>query len=237
MRWPTSNILLMALLTLSVSCERQAKKQPEEVTEDAVVATLQHAEPIFENDYVKAIRFTLKPGGKLPTHEGAGRAIYSLSDYRIKWMEGDRQTEKKWKKGQVHWHDAAQHAVENIGNTRAEYLVVTRKEAVLPPLEGHEASPAPSELPAEHASVVFENDQVRVMEVKLPSGEKQPAHLGGHRLIYALTTYDTQYSSGETGTKESAVKAGTAHWHGPDKHAVENTGKTSANYLIFEFKK
>ena len=152
-------------------------------------------------------------------------------------MEGDRQTEKEWTKGQVHWHDAAQHAVENIGKTEAEYLVVSRKDSGLPPIEGDEASPAPSELPAEHASVVFENDQVRVMEVKLPSGKEQPMHSGGYRLIYALTAYDTKDSSDKTGTKESAAKVGTAHWHGPDKHAVENTGKTSANYLIFEFKK
>ena len=237
MRWPTFNILLIALLNLSVSCERQQKKPPEEVTQGADVPTPQHAEPVFDNDYVRAVRFTLEPGDKLPLHQGARRTIYSLSDYKIKWMEGERQTEEEWKKGQVHWHDAAQHAAENIGNTKAEYLVVARKDAVLPLLEGDEISHTISELDVAYSSVVFENEDVRVMEVKIPRGEKQPMHSGGHRLIYALTAYDAKYSSDKTGTKESAVQAGTAHWHGPDRHAMENTGETSADFLIFEFMK
>ena len=237
MRWPTLNVLLVALLNLSLTCERQEKKPPEEVTQDVVVPTPQHAEPMFNNDYVKAVKFTLGPGDKLPLHQGTRRVIYSLSDYKIKWMEGDLQTEKQWKKGQVHWHDAAQHAVENIGKTEAEYLVVARKDAVLPLLEGDEISHAISQLDVAYSSVVFDNEDVRVMEVKIPSGEKQPMHSGGHRLVYALTAYDAKYRSDKMGTKESTVKAGTAHWHGPDKHAVENTGQTSANFLIFEFKK
>lgn len=237
MRWLAFNILLVALLSLSFSCKRQQKKSPEEITPDAVVATPQHAEPVFDNEYVKALRFTLEPGDNIPLHQGARRAIYSLSDYRIKWTEGERQTEKEWRKGQVHWHDAVPHAVENIGNTKAEYLVVARKDADLPLFEGDETSHAIDQLDVPYSSVILENEDVHVMEVKLPSGEKQQMHSGGHRLIYALTAYDAKYLSNEMETKESTVKAGTAHWHGPDKHAVENAGNTSASFLIFEFKK
>ena len=237
MRWPAFNILLIALLSLSFSCERQPKKSPGEITPDAVVATPQHAEPIFDNDYVKALRFTLVPGDNIPLHQGARRAIYSLSDYKIKWTEGDVQTEKEWKRGQAHWHDAAQHAVENIGTSKAEYLVVARKDADFPVLEGDQKLSATNPPDTAHLSVLLDSEDVRVMEVELPSGQKQPMHSGGYRLIYALTAYDIEYRCDASETKESTVDAGTAHWHGPDSHAVENTGKTSANFLIFEFKK
>jgi quercetin dioxygenase-like cupin family protein len=212
-------------------------QREEEPLEDIVAAYPDNAKIVFDNAYVQAVEFMLKPGEKLPLHKGGARVLYSLSDYTIKWNEGGQVSEKKWQKGDVHWHDAVAHAVENIGETDADYLVVTRKTTALPETGDYDLAQDASQIDTAHAYIVFENEQVRIIEVQLAANESQPEHNGINRMIYALTNYHIQYSSDTLGTKETKMKAGDAHWHPADKHAVTNIGETAAHYLIFEFKK
>jgi hypothetical protein len=96
----------------------------------------------------------------------------------------------------------------------------------------HDASQADTE----HATAIFENEYLRVIEVKLATGESQPMHDGINRLIYSLNAYKIEYTSDQMDMKELTMEIGDIHWHGADKHAVKNTGETIAHYLIFEFK-
>lgn len=209
----------------------------QEVVQDIVTAYPDQTTLVLENDYVRAVEFSLQPGEKLPLHAGGPRVVYALSDYTIRWTEGGEVSEKSWKEGNVHWHSAIDHAVKNTGDTEAVYLVVTRKETPLPEVEGYDLAQDASQMDAEHASVLLDNEHVRVIRIDLPAGEKQQEHHGVYRLVYALNDYNTTYTSDKMGTKEFAGRKGTAHWHEPDAHAVENTGETTAMYVLFEFKK
>ena len=231
-RFSTIGISLVSLLTI-LSCGQQQEK----VVEDITAAYPANATIKFDNEYVKVVHFILKPGAQLPLHKGGPRVIYSLSDYKIKWTEGGQVTEKEWTKGQAHWHDAIAHAAENIGDTDASYLVVTRKEMGLPETGDMDIAQDASQQDAEHASIIFENEHVRLIDVNIASGESQPMHHGINRLIYSLNDYQIKYTSDKLGTKESKMTAGDVHWHTADKHAVENVGESAAHYLIFEFKK
>ena len=211
-------------------------QQQEKITEDTVTSQTTTETVQFENDYVKMVEFILKPGAIIPLHKGQPRAIYALSDYKIKWTEGDQVSEKEWKKGDVHWHDAIEHAVENIGDTDASYIVVTRKEMALPEAGNYAIAEDASQLDSEHANSIFENEHICMIEVKLAAGESQPMHHGVNRLIYSLTSYQIEYTSDQMDTKSMKIEAGDIHWHTADKHAVENNGETLAHYLIFEFK-
>ena len=137
----------------------------------------------------------IKPGDRLPLHKGGLRAIYSLSDYKLKWTEGDQETEKEWTKGYAHWHNAIEHAVENIGDTDANYLVVTRKEMALPETDDYDITQDASQLDSDHANIIFENEHVRIIEVKLAAGESQTMHHGINRVIYSLTSYQIKFIS------------------------------------------
>jgi hypothetical protein len=58
-------------------------------------------------------------------HAGINRIIYSLSDYDIKYDSGkDGSRNETFNQGDVHWHDACRHALENTGQTEAKFLVV-----------------------------------------------------------------------------------------------------------------
>jgi len=210
--------------------------KPEPV-EDILAASPELSALVFENEYVRVVEFALGPGDELPLHHGAKRVIYALSDYTIEWLEGDAPpATKEWTRGEVHFHDAMTHSARNTGSTEARYLVVSRKPTPLPIIEAYDVEADAAESDADHSKAVFENDQVKVIEVRIAPGEKQPAHHGLNRVIYALSDYTITYTSDRTGTEESVVKTGEAHWHESDEHAVENTGETEAHYLIFAWK-
>jgi hypothetical protein len=179
----------------------------------------------------------LKPGEKLPLHKGKPRAIYALSDYKIRWTEGDNTSEKQWQKGDAHWHDAIEHSIENVGNADANYLVVSRKQSALPEPGEYDLAQDASAIDTQHSKIAFENDHVRIVKTIIAPQESQTMHHGINRLIYALTDYHIKYTSDQTETKDTQMMAGSAHWHSADKHAVENIGTTPAEYLIFAFKK
>lgn len=106
----------------------------------------------------------------------------------------------------------------------------------LPPAGAYDFTQDASQVDTTHSKIIFENDHVRIITVELPPGEAQPGHHGTNRLIYSLSGYQIKYTSDQTDTLEATFEPGQAHWHGPDQHAVENIGATTAQFLIFEFK-
>lgn len=228
-------VLTVLLLTLFLVVTCGPKKA--EVVEDIVAAAPGMTRVIFENDYVRAIEFTVPAGEKLPLHKGAARVVYALSDYKILFTEGSESNEKEWFKGQAHWHDAIAHSLENIGETEAKFLVVARKDVPLAETAAYDVDSDAAMVDAMHTQMVFDNDFVRVAEVRIPPGSKQPMHHGLNRLIYALSDYTITYSSDQADDKESSFSAGDAHWHSADEHAVANSGETEAQFLVIQFKK
>jgi hypothetical protein len=108
-------IISLAAVLFIQSCGDQQPKAIEDITGEYP----DNAKVIFENNYVRAVEFMLKPGDNLPLHKGNPRAVYALSDYKIRWTEGDETTDKEWQKGDTHWHSADEHAVENVGTPPA----------------------------------------------------------------------------------------------------------------------
>lgn len=69
-------------------------------------------------------RVTLEPKSTIGAHFGTHRAIYSFTDYELSWEADGNVSKKAWSKGEVHWHTPGEHAVANIGDSVAEWLVV-----------------------------------------------------------------------------------------------------------------
>lgn len=190
---------------------------------------------VFENEHVRAMLVTLQPGDELPEHSGTERVVFSLTDYRILFTEDGESIERNWHAGQAHWHEARDHAVRNIGETEARFLVVARTDTALPGAgdvhTDHDAPPI-----EEGFETVFENDRVRITQVALAPGMAQDEHHGLHRLIYSLSEYNVRYRSDRMDAVERSFSAGDVHWHEADIHAVENIGSMEARFVVFEFK-
>ncbi len=234
--------LLPSLLLLGFTAEDSPEappriNHPSATIGDIVAEAPEYASVLLENEAVRTVLFRLQPGDELPEHAGRQRVVYALTDYQILFTEDGETRKKDWQAGQAHWHEAVNHAIRNIGDSEARFLVVARKPPELPEASHDEHSHDAVDVDGGFADLVLENDNVRVSRVSLPPGASQAEHHGLHRLIYSLSDYSIRYTSDRIGNVEHSFARGDAHWHQPDIHAVENIGTTTAEFAIFQFKK
>ena len=87
-------------------------------------------EVVFDNDRMAVHRVALTPGTALPSHYGAARIVYALTDYTLTFVdaEDDERTERSFSAGDLHDHEPGAHRFENTGDRRAEYLAVVFKQ-------------------------------------------------------------------------------------------------------------
>jgi len=87
-----------------------------------------------------------------------------------------------------------------------------------------------------HYSVVFENDQVRVLRVGVAPGEKTPMHEHPATVVIPLTDAVIRFTLPDGTTQEAKMTPGTPVWSPAGKHAGENLGKAKIEAIIVELK-
>jgi hypothetical protein len=99
------------------------------------------------------------------------------------------------------------------------------------------AAQDPVKVDPAHHKVEFENDQVRVLRITLPAGEKTPVH--EHPSGVAVFLNDSRNRVSPVGGKvdETPRKAGQVIPLVAGKHVVENPGTTKAEIIVVEVKK
>ena len=84
---------------------------------------------------------------------------------------------------------------------------------------------------SDHASMILENDYVKVMLFELKPNAGLPLHQGEPRLVYALSDYTIDWTEAGN-TTEKSWQSGDAHWHEAGAHAIKNTGTSDARFLV-----
>ena len=84
--------------------------------------------------------------------------------------------------------------------------------------------------------VLLENDQVRVLGVRIKPGEKVAMHSHPPNVVYYLSDGKIRLSSPGGKTEDREVKAGTAIWSEAAKHAAENVGNVEFTEVQIELK-
>jgi len=85
--------------------------------------------------------------------------------------------------------------------------------------------------------MIFENDSVRVCEVKCKPGEKIATHSHPDHVVYSVTDNKVKFTYPDGKTKEVNMKPGTASWIKAETHAGENVGSADLKVIVFELKK
>lgn len=84
--------------------------------------------------------------------------------------------------------------------------------------------------------VLFENEQVRVLEYHLKPGEKEPMHSHPAGVVYVLSGGKLKFTFPDGRIEERSATAGETIWREPVTHAVENVGDTEAHAIAIDLK-
>jgi len=83
---------------------------------------------IMENDRVRVLEASFKPGDKAIMHDHPDHLVYVLSDGKIKLKSSGKTDVLELKKGQAVFLKAQSHEAENTGKTDLHLLVVELKK-------------------------------------------------------------------------------------------------------------
>ena len=103
---------------------------------DPVTTNPDHYKVVFENDRVRVLEYTDRPGDRTTPHQHPDSVMHTLSSFRRRLSSGDQQREVDMPAGLTGWLPAQQHSGENIGDTDTHVLFVELKEAPAGP-PGH----------------------------------------------------------------------------------------------------
>jgi quercetin dioxygenase-like cupin family protein len=85
-------------------------------------------------------------------------------------------------------------------------------------------------------AVRFENDRVRVLELRLKPGEREAMHTHPQYVLYALTDYRVKNTTADGTVRVFDRKRGDVFWGEPVTHGGENVGDTEVRAVIVELK-
>ena len=84
--------------------------------------------------------------------------------------------------------------------------------------------------------LLFENDQVRVLEMSLKAGEKDNQHSHPSETVYFIKGGKAKIHLPDGGAMEADIPDGHVMWHEAWTHTVENLGTSDIRAIIVESK-
>ena len=94
----------------------------------------------------------------------------------------------------------------------------------------------PAKVAPKNVKVVFENNRVRVIEVRIKPGEKIPLHSHPANVTIALSDFKGKWLSDSGEPTVRQFKLDTVLWSEPITHASENVGSTEIHAIAIELK-
>ena len=84
-------------------------------------------------------------------------------------------------------------------------------------------------------SVLFENDRVRVLDVRMKPGARSAMHSHPDAVFYLLSPAKAKFTAGDGNTMEMELPPG-AVWLDAQTHSVENSGSAEMRAVAIELK-
>ncbi len=99
---------------------------------------------LFENDRVRVLEYTDRPGDATRPHSHPDSVMITLSTFRRRLRSGGNEVEVELPALQARWLDAQEHSGTNIGDTPTHTIFVELKEPPPSPDRGARLGPAAS---------------------------------------------------------------------------------------------
>jgi uncharacterized RmlC-like cupin family protein len=195
--------------------------------------------PLFENDQVKVVRALEKAHVKGKAHEHKmNRVMIYLQpgQQRFEYQDGRKPAVFNWTAGEVKWSPPeGMHAPEVTSDSPFNIIEVELKK----PGAGKKitSSRDPVKIDPEQYKVEFENDQVRVLRVKIGAHEAAPLHEHSlNRVTVYLTDQNFRVTTADGKVQTVQHKAGEAGLGTPVTHKEENLSDTPFEAVVVELK-
>jgi quercetin dioxygenase-like cupin family protein len=191
----------------------------------------------IDNEWARVVLASNTPGQKSRLHKhDVNRVMIHLDTGVMKLdFQDTGAKEVKFGSGDVRWDPAnGMHTSENVGGTNYRIVEVELKKPGAPVVWPEKD---PRRVAPEVYAMEFENEQVRVLRVKLPAGGKIPQH---HHVVPRVVVPLTEVSievSRDDGTKAYIKgKPGDALFGRPDLHREENQLAQPVELILVELK-
>jgi len=104
------------------------------VSLDPTVTNPDHYKVIFENERVRVLEYTDKPGDRTTPHQHPDSVMFTLSSFRRRlYANNDEHHDVEATAGRPGWLAAQQHSGHNIGDTDTHVIFVELKEGSASP--------------------------------------------------------------------------------------------------------
>jgi beta-alanine degradation protein BauB len=95
---------------------------------DPVVTNPDHYRVVFENERVRVLEYTDRPGDRTTPHVHPDSVMHTLSSFRRRLHHGGEHRDVEISAGTTGWLPAQEHYGENTGDTPTHVLFVELKE-------------------------------------------------------------------------------------------------------------
>jgi quercetin dioxygenase-like cupin family protein len=124
-------IMIALLLSIMISCNQNSERSKIAATPeiDALKASPENFKLLLENDHVRVLEYSLKPGSKDRTHTHPPKSSYIVTGGKIKVYRENGESEIfDEEAGTASWMDkVGKHYVENIGATEIKIILTEVK--------------------------------------------------------------------------------------------------------------
>lgn len=194
---------------------------------------------VVDNEHVRVLKVTSQPHRKTRLHEHKMNRvmIYLNPGRQVTEFQDGRKVNLQWKAGEALWSPAGgMHTAETVSDAPVTIVEIELKNKGTSAKAGG-AALDPVRVDPKRYHVEFENDQVRVVRVKL--GPKQSIPMHEHTLFRVSTNLTAQHFQ-VTGADGKAVHVehvpGDASWGVPSKHKEENLSDQPFEAVMVELK-
>ncbi len=193
----------------------------------------------IENEKVKVVKVTQTPHNKTKLHKhDMNRVMIYLQPGKQDFeYQGSKPNTVSWKGGQALWSPAAgMHIAEIVSNDPVTIVELELKnKGAKEKVKG--AATDPLKIDPKHYKVEFENDQVRVIRVKI--GPKQSVPMHEHsldRIVVYITDQDFKVTGADGKEVMAKHKAGDVGFSTPSTHKEENLSDKPFEIVVVELK-
>jgi len=194
---------------------------------------------VIENDSVKVLKVPVESHLKTKMHEHkVNRVMIYLQAGKqdINYQDG-KKVVLNFKAGEALWSPRSGMHIAEISSDKQVTIMEIELKKPAPSVKPKTSPMDPLKVDPKHYKVEFENDQVRVVRVKIGAHESAPMHEHSlNRVVTYLTDQDFQVTSADGKVEHVQHKAGDASWGLPAKHKEENLSDKPFEVVVVELK-